>query len=878
MSEAMGGSGDPGGTAPTEIVGIPVGRTVFISYSHSDIDVARSVHRELTALLRSPLWRARLQVLRDETTMAPGSDLPGRIQGMIDRADWYVLLLSPASARSEWVRQELEHWMSRPDRGQRVLVLALAGGLHWGNDGLTATWLPARLARLFASEPYYLTLEPSSRGDRSAVRDVAAKMAAAVLQKTPDEIAGEERRVHRVRVRLLLAVAVFMSLMTVVAVATGGLALVSQRRAQRNEVASFASYLGAQAQLRAPERPDLAAEAAVAAWKLNPSTSQWGQLLDVSGRLPSGLTAQRLPVTDPRAAPQAFSPDGSRYAVLGVPTEAAADSDVRRLVIAPADGATDPVVVDSEAGVSFTSAAWLDDGHVAVLSQSRSDTGTSQIFLQILSADGEFVTSASLPDVVPGELDLQRAGDGQVLFVDDRSVRLLEVQTDGLGQVYRRPLPSVLQDQLYGIALYTDPERALFWMTGGSLYDVFVGDLPTGAVRSWTGDRQLTGLETGGGVAAAGRLWAVDPDHLVVSSQASEESSFSGGSAFVLERQSDSVRVSSSVGTGASVSGMCVAGRSERVLSAAAYGERLLQVSVGPAGFGQQKSEPLSRVLDVGCSESGRTVFLTADGLALSADGELGAERSGVTWLWLPQGSYQDYNDDDRWLSTSVVRTWPGGSRLVSGDTGVNATSRPSGQGGRQAPERRVSACLSVMRDRSRDGASPGPLAALVGSMEGVDRVVGNCPEWEVRESSTGSMSLWHDGRPTSVEGFGRLALDATAGILVSDTLDGTVEVRSIRDGEPILVGRVPMRSGSFLTKAFMLYEGGYLVIDVDGYEMQSAETGAEFIALPVGADALVDYLCESYATGSLDDLAREPSFPGDPSRLATLGCGGSDE
>lgn len=196
MSRPIGGRGDSSETAPSGTPDIPSGRTVFISYSHSDIDVARSVHRELTALLRSPLWRSRLQVLRDETTMAPGSDLPGRIQGMIDRADWYVLLLSPASARSDWVRQELEHWMSQPGRDKRILVVALAGGLHWDDDnGLTATWLPPALARLFASEPYYLTLDPSARSDRTVIRGVADKMAAAVLRKTPDEIAGEERRV-----------------------------------------------------------------------------------------------------------------------------------------------------------------------------------------------------------------------------------------------------------------------------------------------------------------------------------------------------------------------------------------------------------------------------------------------------------------------------------------------------------------------------------------------------------------------------------------------------------------------------------------------------------------------------------------------------------
>jgi TIR domain len=74
--------------------------TVFISYSHSDKDVARRLVRELTP--------RGVKVWLDERELRVGTALTSSIRRHIQSAETLLVVASAASANSEWVGQEIE--------------------------------------------------------------------------------------------------------------------------------------------------------------------------------------------------------------------------------------------------------------------------------------------------------------------------------------------------------------------------------------------------------------------------------------------------------------------------------------------------------------------------------------------------------------------------------------------------------------------------------------------------------------------------------------------------------------------------------------------------------------------------------------------------
>ncbi len=88
------------------------GYDAFISYSHAaDGTLAPAVQQGLETLAKRMYQRRALRVFRDQTSLAVTPALWPAIQQALEASRYFILLASPAAARSPWVHQELAWWM-----------------------------------------------------------------------------------------------------------------------------------------------------------------------------------------------------------------------------------------------------------------------------------------------------------------------------------------------------------------------------------------------------------------------------------------------------------------------------------------------------------------------------------------------------------------------------------------------------------------------------------------------------------------------------------------------------------------------------------------------------------------------------------------------
>ncbi len=89
---------------------------VFISHSHED---RAAVEREIVSLLR----RNGIESWYSSDDIQTAADWERIIRDGLRECDWFLLVMSPNSARSDWVRTEV-HWAleERPDRFVPVLL------------------------------------------------------------------------------------------------------------------------------------------------------------------------------------------------------------------------------------------------------------------------------------------------------------------------------------------------------------------------------------------------------------------------------------------------------------------------------------------------------------------------------------------------------------------------------------------------------------------------------------------------------------------------------------------------------------------------------------------------------------------------------------
>ena len=91
---------------------------VFISYSEAD--------KKWAHLLRSRLTQESFETWDSANDIAPGENWMLKSGKALQNADAMIVLLPPDSAKSDWVRSEIEYALSSPQFRGRVIPLLLS--------------------------------------------------------------------------------------------------------------------------------------------------------------------------------------------------------------------------------------------------------------------------------------------------------------------------------------------------------------------------------------------------------------------------------------------------------------------------------------------------------------------------------------------------------------------------------------------------------------------------------------------------------------------------------------------------------------------------------------------------------------------------------
>jgi WD40 repeat protein len=213
----------------------------FLSYAHRDRQVTTAIQKGLHQIGRRFGQLRALRVFRDDTNLTASPDLWGKIVEALDRSGHMIVVLSPQSAASHWVNEEIGHWLGH--RGGEKLMLVLAEGrLQWDPAGKRfdpagSDAAPPALTQpgSLQSEPLYIDVSDDAPWDlRSlAFRDKVTALAAPVHGKPKDELAGDDLREQRRFRRLRAAAIAGLAVLTVMAVVAAGLAFAQRQEAVR---------------------------------------------------------------------------------------------------------------------------------------------------------------------------------------------------------------------------------------------------------------------------------------------------------------------------------------------------------------------------------------------------------------------------------------------------------------------------------------------------------------------------------------------------------------------------------------------------------------------------------------------------------------------
>jgi WD40 repeat protein len=215
----------------------------FISYSHAaDGTLAPTLESALERFAK-PWHRLRaLDVFRDKTSLSATPGLWPSIEQALTDSRYFVLLASPAAARSKWVQQEVGWWLNRKTPQTLLIVLTDgriarepgAGDFDWGNTDA----LPPNLQGVYAENPLWVDLRWAKSESQLSTKDprfqnAVADLAATILRRRKEDLIGEDVRQHRTTRRVarlaVLALVVFLAIASVAAVVAF---------AQRNEAES----------------------------------------------------------------------------------------------------------------------------------------------------------------------------------------------------------------------------------------------------------------------------------------------------------------------------------------------------------------------------------------------------------------------------------------------------------------------------------------------------------------------------------------------------------------------------------------------------------------------------------------------------------------
>ena len=236
----------------------------FISYSHAADGLLAPRLQSGLQRFAKPWWKRRaVRIFRDESSLSANPHLWSSITEALDSSGWFVLLLSPDAANSEWVNQEIAYWKTNRDPS-RILPVVTDGEFGWADGDVTGDAVSEQLRGVFAEEPRWVDLRFARGEEQLDLKNprfsaVVADIASALRGVPKDELESEEVRQHRNTIRTAWAAG---GLVTVLAIAAVGFGIQSSSNAAEAErQAEIALENEARAETNAAAEAEARAEA-----------------------------------------------------------------------------------------------------------------------------------------------------------------------------------------------------------------------------------------------------------------------------------------------------------------------------------------------------------------------------------------------------------------------------------------------------------------------------------------------------------------------------------------------------------------------------------------------------------------------------------------
>ncbi len=213
----------------------------FISYSHRDDAIARTLHKRLetyrlpkhligTQTTRGPVAARLSPIFRDLDELSAANDLSAEIKSALARSDTLIILASPAAKESKWVNLEIETFRALHGNARPVLVALV--------EGEPVDAFPPALT-VGGTEPVAADFRKNaSGGKRLALLKLVAGLTGAPLDALVQRDAQRQlRRVTAITGGALTAV-VAMSMLLVVALRSQ-----AEAEQQRQEAEGLVEYM-----------------------------------------------------------------------------------------------------------------------------------------------------------------------------------------------------------------------------------------------------------------------------------------------------------------------------------------------------------------------------------------------------------------------------------------------------------------------------------------------------------------------------------------------------------------------------------------------------------------------------------------------------------
>ena len=251
----------------------------FISYSHTADEPVATALRDALHAFSKPWYALRaLQVFLDRASLSAAPDLWSDVRRQLDASRFLILLASPEAAQSDWVGpREIVHWLSLPERADRLIIACTDGAVEWDDGAQDFDWrrttaLPTELRGALEHEPLYVDLRWARTAEHLTLGDdrflaAVADIAAPLHGRPKDQLVGEDIRQHRRTKRVVRATIAVLSILTVAATALAVVAIVQRNRAEERARIATSRQLASEADARAAREPILATLLSVAAYE-----------------------------------------------------------------------------------------------------------------------------------------------------------------------------------------------------------------------------------------------------------------------------------------------------------------------------------------------------------------------------------------------------------------------------------------------------------------------------------------------------------------------------------------------------------------------------------------------------------------------------------